>query len=1201
MDTRVMERTFALLTDAAEIEQAQKSLWESFAAKAAWTEPRTIGSRGGRLETKMAYVEAADVWLATSDKLLVSHGRWYNGFGHGSVPEDQPTTPVVEINVPRDGVNPLVAGAFLRDEDDHLYLAHSGKVRSSRKGVGKAAFLRDSANPVVRIGKRDHVLVGRVDEDDFVAEVAAYVRWVRDFKASATSGEDDGLHQPDAYWLFQANPEQFNLADDLTRRKPGDDETWTVTRYVERMAPGQRVLLWQGGTEAGIYAVGTLTGKPEEQDGANPYRSGEGKRKWHQVSFRYDTILSRPLLKAEIKDDDLLGQLTVIKAPNSTNFEVEEDQWERIVELLEERGESVAQALSPEGREIAERVIQWYPDANLRGKLVELMADAIEAAHRVSEKSWCATAVAPGQVRLNVGRNAILTLSPGDVVHLAFSGSDTPPAVLEEIESLGTDAYEYKGSPSGVYRTWKVADFARLASHVSHEVVRFATESARACLNSPYLRSHSQAVVEAVAHLAGRDLPQANFADLEVSSYWKISPGRGASLWPTWRDGNHVSIGWGELGNLSGLSRDEFDARLNSLVDQQGWTRAGAEQAWRFSQIPVGARIVANDGTKRVLGIGTVVGGYEFSDREDVAVDADGASHSHRLPVRWDDLNERSVERGGWRKTLIKLSAADFEEIVAPRSTVVVTEGDEPGAAETEDALDFDGIIANLVDKGFYFSEETVATYLLALQAKRFVILSGISGTGKTALALEVARGLQGSAAPEVAPTVSQRASVVTVKPYNLQYRRIMLPAELTKAHPGFVEAAEEHKRVLLKYPGGAQEVTVSKPKQARTVFVLLAGEASTWFTSTFEEGDTLALAIEPDETGAPGVVRIAGQSETEAAATAPPRYELVAVRPDWTDNHGLLGFYNPLTGEYTATAFLSLLLRAREEQERAQREQRPARPHFVILDEMNLARVEHYFSDFLSCLESGEAIVLHHDLALEEQGGVPRTVRVPTNLFFTGTVNVDESTYMFSPKVLDRAFTLEFNEVDLDSYGAEAEAQESEGSPLRLSHFEGRLRVQEKPSPKDWATFREQSPDLAAVLANLNRVLRRTHRHFGYRVANEIARFLNLAAVQAGTEAAARWAALDVAVLSKALPKLHGTQQELEATLVELFKFAIDPAASDVKLDDWRLEAGVLKPSRAPDGEGETPPTARLPRTAGKLLRMIERLRAHGFTAFIE
>ena len=77
--------------------------------------------------------------------------------------------------------------------------------------------------------------------------------------------------------------------------------------------------------------------------------------------------------------------------------------------------------------------------------------------------------------------------------------------------------------------------------------------------------------------------------------------------------------------------------------------------------------------------------------------------------------------------------------------------------------------------------------------------------------------------------------------------------------------------------------------------------------------------------------------------------YEVVAVRPDWTDGRGLLGFYNPLTRRYLATPFLRLLLDAGEEALRASRENRSPSPFFLILDEMNLARVEQYFSEFLS------------------------------------------------------------------------------------------------------------------------------------------------------------------------------------------------------------------------------------------------------------
>lgn len=144
-----------------------------------------------------------------------------------------------------------------------------------------------------------------------------------------------------------------------------------------------------------------------------------------------------------------------------------------------------------------------------------------------------------------------------------------------------------------------------------------------------------------------------------------------------------------------------------------------------------------------------------------------------------------------------------------------------------------------------------------------------------------------------------------------------------------------------------------------------------------------------------------------------------VSVRPDWTDNSYLLGWYNAIAERYETTAVLDLILEASGE---------PEIPHFIILDEMNIAKVEHYFSDFLSAMESRwidaggkvhqEPIRLHNQGDEGEWGpgpGVPSEIALPLNVYVTGTVNVDESTYMFSPKVLDRANVIEFNDVCLD------------------------------------------------------------------------------------------------------------------------------------------------------------------------------------------
>ena len=308
----------------------------------------------------------------------------------------------------------------------------------------------------------------------------------------------------------------------------------------------------------------------------------------------------------------------------------------------------------------------------------------------------------------------------------------------------------------------------------------------------------------------------------------------------------------------------------------------------------------------------------------------------------------------------------------------------------------------------------------------------------------------------------------------------------------------------------------------------------------------------------------------------------------------------------------------------------------------MNLARVEHYFSDFLSALESGERIPLHENEAIasgESDSGlqVPKQLRIPNNVLFTGTVNVDETTYMFSPKVLDRAFTIEFNQVDLEGFTTGERSEDA--SELTLGSVKDSLDLLRsgssdgddwKPSRDDWVKFSNETPGLQKALLQLHDILEAEHRHFGYRVANEIARFVNLAREQAADADAdaATNAAFDLPLLQKVLPKFHGTQQELESLLVRIFHFSVQggdhrPKQDDkVEPDDWMVVAGRLtaRPkakSSAPSGdtgsEAEEPdpddakaaaggaPSPLYPRTGAKVLRMLQRLRDRGFTSFIE
>lgn len=134
-------------------------------------------------------------------------------------------------------------------------------------------------------------------------------------------------------------------------------------------------------------------------------------------------------------------------------------------------------------------------------------------------------------------------------------------------------------------------------------------------------------------------------------------------------------------------------------------------------------------------------------------------------------------------------------------------------------------------------------------------------------------------------------------------------------------------------------------------------------------------------------------------------------VRPEWTDPTGLTGYYDVLTNRYVVPTFLEAVLVAT-----AYRES----PVFVILDEMNLARVEYYMSDVLSCMESGGRLQLHsNNVPLEGTTGasIRAELPLPTNLFIIGTINIDETTNPVSDKVLDRASVIDMSTVDVPGF----------------------------------------------------------------------------------------------------------------------------------------------------------------------------------------
>lgn len=265
-------------------------------------------------------------------------------------------------------------------------------------------------------------------------------------------------------------------------------------------------------------------------------------------------------------------------------------------------------------------------------------------------------------------------------------------------------------------------------------------------------------------------------------------------------------------------------------------------------------------------------------------------------------------------------------------------------------------------------------------------------------------------------------------------------------------------------------------------------------------------------------------------------QYRLVAVGADWTTNENVIGYQDALRHDIyrkPSNGLLDVILRAAANMDR---------PYFLILDEMNLSHVERYFADILSAIESDQKIALHSSAVSLKTGEndtllVPSKISLPKNLFIIGTVNVDETTYMFSPKVLDRANVIEFR-ATADDIAAFLDAPSAVNMKLLATKGAvfGKAFVAEA-APENVQLQGETAAELKARLVEVFAALAPIGAEFGYRTAHEITRFTYFHEKLTGEG----WQfndALDAQVLQKMMPKLHGSQRRLEPVLEALSKF---------------------------------------------------------------
>ena len=287
---------------------------------------------------------------------------------------------------------------------------------------------------------------------------------------------------------------------------------------------------------------------------------------------------------------------------------------------------------------------------------------------------------------------------------------------------------------------------------------------------------------------------------------------------------------------------------------------------------------------------------------------------------------------------------------------------------------------------------------------------------------------------------------------------------------------------------------------------------------------------------------------DEEYGKNNPKNFCMVQVKPNWHDSSELIGYVSRINGEkYVVGPFLRFMAKAIKNENT---------PYFLCLDEMNLAPVEQYFAEYLSVIESRklnadgnittDPIIPFEDteaygtlidqlfdteadrIAYKSKDG--KRLTIPQNLFVVGTVNMDETTFSFSRKVLDRAMTIEMNEVNLSG------GLEEEGSEIG---YIGNCIIGDAAEGKDvYADNKDLCDKVIAYLEKVNVALEGTPFKIAYRTRNEF--LLYAVNRQLLDKDSQLWQTLDEMTSMKILSRIEGdserTKEPLNAlkTLVE-------------------------------------------------------------------
>ena len=575
-----------------------------------------------------------------------------------------------------------------------------------------------------------------------------------------------------------------------------------------------------------------------------------------------------------------------------------------------------------------------------------------------------------------------------------------------------------------------------------------------------------------------------------------------------------------------------------------------------YTELMTDINLEVEAGTPKLYEPGNIYGIYY--DKNNLPDDVKLKDDFLRIMTAYNELHSRLLER----------------QDPPPDPNGTGSEDVPPTPDDSSKSADFFGYLSK---RGFQYDMHLVENFLLSLKVKPFVILTGNSGTGKTKLAQLFSQYLE--------------SEQITKPPFI----DTLVKVGKSSQSGGWNFKKEDF---FDRYP--------LLKKYERDYSIELNGVKSKGHLTLMPR-----LIYDPSDTEIQHMLDRLTQDNPEQkinlkiftsktpSALSGKNHTIIPVGANWTENRHIVGFYNLIHKNYQGTKALDLILESRKAANKP-------KPYFLILDEMNLSHVERYFADFLSSMESGESIPLHNQGDCTD---VPPDLKIPLNLFVVGTVNVDETTYMFSPKVLDRANTIEFRTTPVSTFLSPRKEKKSPSGnitylenplsdpELRTCSIEflrselANVMLAEAPTAlKLWDV-------LSAEMELFQEALKKAGFDFGYRVAIEITRFIYVAwkYERGAWEVPVEWdnfeRYFDAQIMQKMLPKIHGSTKTLGDVLPELLKlcFKKEHRKDELEKAPWEY----LKDFESEKGK------YRYPESARKIMEMADILFKQRYVSF--